>query len=178
MRVGRPCVWIAVLMLGCGADDGDDGSADDTGGTTTMGSATAPTTSGTSPTATMTDGSTSASSSGAADDAPAETSTGGGASSGPAEDSSGPADDSEGGGNSCTPDAADDACRECVKANCCDDWIACANDEVCACTIDCHLAGASLGSCKNQCGGDPETYEAVYFCGQMFCLGTCDWDCC
>lgn len=168
-----------VLVLGCGGDDDDDGVADDGDDTTTMASATDPGTADSSPSsaATMTDGSATASESGA-DDAPAE-SSGASATTGEGEASTAAAESSgDGGGNSCTPDGADDPCRECVKANCCDDWIACANDEVCACTIDCHLGGASLGSCKNQCGGDPETYEALYFCGQMFCLGTCDWDCC
>ena len=174
-----PCVLALALVIGCGGDDGDDGAADTGDDTTT--SATAMTASDSGPTApfTMTDASASASSSGA-DDGPAESETGASASSGPDEGdpSSGGASSDEGGKNSCTPDGADDPCRECVKANCCDDWIACANDDVCACTIDCHLGGSSLGSCKNQCGGDPETYDAVYFCGQMFCLGTCDWDCC
>jgi hypothetical protein len=52
------------------------------------------------------------------------------------------------------------------------------NDEVCACTLDCVFTGASLGSCKNQCNGDSELYESLFFCGQMFCLNTCEWDCC
>jgi hypothetical protein len=177
--------WI--LVLGCGADDGDEGAAEtgDGSGSTTSGSATdtmpTATATDTMPTATATDTMPTASgSSSGGDDGPVETGDDAPASSDGAEapsDSSGPAE-STGGAATCEPDAEDDACRECVKANCCGAWTACQDDEICACTIDCHLAGASLGSCKNQCGGDVETYEAVYFCGQMFCLGTCDWDCC
>jgi hypothetical protein len=52
-------------------------------------------------------------------------------------------------------------------------------DDGCSCIIDCHvLEGNSLGSCESQCDSDGELYQAVFFCGQMYCLGTCEWDCC
>jgi hypothetical protein len=58
---------------------------------------------------------------------------------------------------------------------CCDDYIACRNDEICSCTLDCGLAGGSFGSCSSQCGGQNDYYKGLYFCGQQSCLGTCDW---
>lgn len=44
--------------------------------------------------------------------------------------------------------------------------------------LDCHLGGDSLGKCLNQCDTNDELYKPVFFCGQMYCLGVCEWDCC
>jgi hypothetical protein len=81
-------------------------------------------------------------------------------------------------GGACPEDPADDECRVCVKANCCTHWATCQADDICQCTLDCVLEGNSPGSCKNPCGGENDLYRAVYFCGQAYCLGLCDWDCC
>jgi hypothetical protein len=77
------------------------------------------------------------------------------------------------------PPPAGDLCLECVTTHCCTAWAACQADEPCACVVDCHVVkGGSLGSCRNQCNLDSNLYQALYFCGQMSCLGGCDWDCC
>lgn len=104
----------------------------------------------------------------------AEGSTGSGSTSAPGSSSSG--DDT---GGACEPDPPGNACLECVVPNCCGAWAQCQADEGCACMIECHVVkGGSLGSCKSQCNSDGELYEGVFFCGQMFCLDTCEWDCC
>jgi len=173
----RSVLVALVLALGCGSDDGgDEGQGDTTGSPTTSATATA-TTSTSATTTASTSATTSASGTAGTttddggmttDDGPLPTTDDGGD----------PSSGDESGSGSCEIGPDDDACRECVKGACCDIWTNCMNDDVCACTIDCHLAGASLGSCKNECGGDSELYEAVFFCGQQTCLGTCEWDCC
>jgi hypothetical protein len=101
--------------------------------------------------------------------------------------STGPGDDTSTGTSTmgetagvCEPPPPEgNACLECVVANCCDGWVACQANEPCACVVDCHVVdGGSLGGCSNQCNLDTELYQALYFCGQMYCLGTCEWDCC
>jgi hypothetical protein len=77
------------------------------------------------------------------------------------------------------PPPEGNACLECAAANCCTAWAACQADEPCACVVDCHVVnGGSLGNCSNQCDLDTKLYQALYFCGQQSCLGTCEWDCC
>jgi hypothetical protein len=77
------------------------------------------------------------------------------------------------------PPPEGNACLECAAASCCTAWAACQADEPCACVVDCHVVnGGSLGNCSNQCNLDTELYQALYFCGQQSCLGTCEWDCC
>ena len=174
----RSVLVALVIALGCGSDDGgDEGQGEDTTGspTTTTGTATA-TTSTSATTTASTSATTSATSTTdtTTDDGPMTTDDG----PLPTTDDGGDPSSDDGGSGSCEIGPDDDACRECVKGACCDIWTNCMNDDVCACTIDCHLAGASLGSCKNECCGDSELYEAVFFCGQQTCLGTCEWDCC
>jgi hypothetical protein len=169
-----------VLALGCGSEEDDDGQGEDTSGATTTATtsatsgATMTSTSGATTTATTSASTSATTTAETTDDGPATTEDDGPA---PTTDDGAPTTEADGGAI-CEIGPDDDACRECVKMACCDVWTQCMNDDVCACTIDCHLAGASLGSCKNECGGDSELYEAVFFCGQQTCLGTCDWDCC
>jgi hypothetical protein len=83
------------------------------------------------------------------------------------------------GGDACDPAAQDHPCLECFVDDCCKYWTQCLADEGCTCIIDCHvIEGGSLGSCESQCNSDGELYETIFFCGQMYCLGTCEWDCC
>ena len=151
------------LVLACGGDTDDDTSAgtapttdatatDSTAGSTGDGSSSGTSTSSTSSPSTST---TASSSTSTTSDTTSDTT-----------------------GAGCAADANDDDCRTCIKDNCCLEYQACQNDTACKCLLDCHLGGKSLGNCKSTCNADGETYKVLYFCGQMTCLNTCDWDCC
>jgi hypothetical protein len=163
----------AWLLHGCG----DSSTGEETGASTasTGGGMTTASTDTTAPAIsvgeTSSDGTPTTT---AADSTGAPTSTGPGEGSSDAGSS-----DGETGGVCEPPPPAGDACLECVVANCCTAWVACQADEPCACVVDCHVVqGGSLGMCSNQCNLDSDLYQALYFCGQGSCLGTCDWDCC
>jgi hypothetical protein len=162
---------VAILAGGfaCGDEGGDDGGGSTSTTTTTPTTSTGQTTTSSTTTGSETTTTTSAEGSSSAESngtSPAESS--GAASS----------EGSSGGAGMCGPEDVDDDCRTCLKMACCDAWLMCRNDESCACTFDCHLAGGSLNSCENMCNHDGQLYEYLFFCGQMTCLGTCDWDCC
>lgn len=163
----------SVLLFGCPSSDDDEGGGTTSGTTVTTSATTTMTTSSTDATITTTEVGSS-SEAGSSSTTTAESSSGGAS-----EGSSGaPAESSTGAPGECTPGPDDDDCRVCVQMHCCSAWTACRNDEGCACTVDCHLAGGALNSCENMCNDDGELYEALFFCGQMSCLGTCEWDCC
>jgi hypothetical protein len=177
-RATASFVVVAIFIGGfaCGDEGGDDGGGgtSDATGSTTGAATTMPTTSttqttnssttiGSETTTTSAEGSSSADSMGTT---PAESS------------SAASSEGSSGGAGMCGPEDVDDDCRTCLKMACCDAWLMCRNDESCACTFDCHLGGGALNSCENMCNHDGQLYEYLFFCGQMTCLGTCDWDCC
>lgn len=161
----------AWLLHGCGEASTDD----DTGASSASSGAPTSTTEATSPGTTLDDASSSNASTTAAD------STSTPASTGPGEGSTDAASSDDGDtASACDPPPpAGDACLECAAANCCTTWATCQADEPCACVVDCHVVqGGSLGMCSNQCNLDSDLYQALYFCGQASCLGTCEWDCC
>lgn len=164
------------LLHGCGDSTSDEetgasATATASGTTSTSGETTAPST-------TRGEGS----SDGAPMTTTADSTTDAPGSSGPGEGSRGTdttAGEAETAGVCEPPPPEGSLCLECVVANCCTAWVACQADEPCACVIDCHVVkGGSLGNCSNQCNLDSDLYQAVYFCGQGSCLGTCEWDCC
>jgi hypothetical protein len=173
----RPAIALCSTMLACGGKGGD-GSTSDDGATGPTSSATEPTSDGGPTPSTMTndtapdddgDDDVNPTTQGPSDDTTTE-------SSGPP-----PADSSSDDANPgiCDPAMYDDACLMCVVAPCCQFWMQCQADDGCACIIECHVLGnGSLGSCESQCNSDGELYQAVFFCGQQTCLGTCEWDCC
>lgn len=172
----RVAIVMAWLLPGCG----DSTAGEETNASASASGSGTATTSGetTSPGTTL--GATSS------DDAPVTTAADSSSTSAPASTGPGPE------GSSTDPDTAGetagtceppppegDACLECVVASCCTAWVACQADEPCACVVDCHVVqGGSLGMCSNQCNLDSDLYQALYFCGQGSCLGTCEWDCC
>jgi hypothetical protein len=172
-RAGIVGAWL--LLHGCG----DSSTGEETGASSTATAGGTATTSGGTTAPGTTEGE--ASNSGTPSTTAAD-STGTPGSSGPGEGSTAGSSSAEGAETSGTCEPAPPAgnvCLECVVANCCTAWVACQADEPCACVIDCHVVkGGSLGNCSNQCNLDSELYQAVYFCGQQSCLGTCEWDCC
>jgi hypothetical protein len=168
----RRVLVVAWLLHGCG----DSSTGEETGASATASSSgTATTSSGTTAGTSVGEGSS--------DGTPTTTaadSTGTPVSTGPGEGSSDAgSSDGETGGVCEPPPPAGNACLECAVANCCTAWVACQADEPCACVVDCHVVkGGSLGNCSNQCNLDSDLYQALYFCGQASCLGTCEWDCC
>jgi hypothetical protein len=176
MRGILTVVVCAGLLAGCGGDD-DSGSASSDAGT---GSAS-DTTSGTATTASTSAATTSsdATSAGTATD-PSTTSDGSASTTDPSSTAGSSGDDStsadDTGSLSCPIETDDIDCIQCVKPPCCEHWANCQNDDSCACIVECHVVdGGSLGACRSTCG-DSTLYNALYFCGQMYCLGTCDWD--
>lgn len=167
-------IIVAWLLHGCG----DSTSGEETGASATASGSGTASTSGeaTSPGTTRGEGS----SDGTPVTTAADSSTSAPASSGPGTDaSSGPGTAGETAGTCEPPPPEGDACLECVVASCCTAWVACQADEPCACVVDCHVVqGGSLGMCSNQCNLDSDLYQALYFCGQGSCLGSCEWDCC
>lgn len=167
-------IVVAWLLHGCG----DSTAGDETGASATASGSGTATTSGeaTSPGTTRGEGSSDGTPVTTAADS---TTTGAPASSGTGTDSSDPGTAGETAGTCEPPPPAGDACLECVVASCCTAWVACQADEPCACVVDCHVVqGGSLGMCSNQCNLDSDLYQALYFCGQGSCLGTCEWQCC
>jgi hypothetical protein len=164
----RGALVVGWLLGGCG----DSATGDETAASTSTAGGTATTSSETTAAGTTTEGtSEEIPTTGAAD----SSST---AITGPGEDSSA-GGDGETAGSCEPPPPAGDACLECAAANCCTAWAACQANEPCACVVDCHVVqGGSLGMCRNQCNLDTNLYQALYFCGQASCLGTCVWDCC
>jgi hypothetical protein len=164
-------------LVGCPADDGGE-STNTTEGTstaTTTGSGSGASSGGMSMSSTSsssTDEGTSSSSDGSTTEVatgPVNT-TGSSSSSG---------EDPTNGGDACDPEAQEHPCLECFVDDCCKSWTMCLADEGCTCIVDCHvIEGGSLGGCESQCDSDGELYQALFFCGQMYCLGTCEWDCC
>ena len=174
-------VSVVLGMAGCPADDGDDSTStsEGTSSATTTGSGSSASSGGMS-----TASSTSASTSSTTEDV---TSSGEGSTTevgtGPASmtdtSSSSGGRDPTGDGEACDPDAQDHPCLECFVDDCCKSWTMCLADEGCECIVDCHVIdGGSLGNCESQCNSDGELYQQLFFCGQMYCLGTCEWDCC
>ena len=175
MRRHRSLLIAALLhaTVGCGEPSGGDDGRSSTG---SSGSASTGTTSGPSSATSTGDGSGTSSSASSDGPGPGTSTTGPDPSTTDGDGSS----DGGGTGPICEPTPpAGDLCLECVHANCCVTWQACMNDEPCACVVDCHVVqGNSLGMCSNACNLDSDLYQALYFCGQASCLGSCDWDCC
>ena len=174
-------VIVALLVLtGCSGDDGGG----ETGAATSTGSASSG-----SPTTSGEDGTTDSDDDDDDDDDSAGVTTDGGEDTGPGSSGSDEAGDSTGedggdstdeGGNACDPDAQPNECLTCVATNCCNALSLCGGSAACECIIECHVVkGNSIGNCKSTCDADDaavEAYNGVYFCGQMSCLGTCDWN--
>jgi hypothetical protein len=168
-----PTVLVALtLVLGCGDDGGSDSDSTGSGTESTSSDTTTSTSEGTS-SATSASTSSDASTDPSTSSASTTTTTGGSTS-----DSAGTGtttDSATSGAGLCEPTNDDGECYTCVKSNCCQAWTLCQNDESCACILDCHVVqGNSLGMCRSTCG-DSMLYNGVYFCGQMSCLGLCDW---
>lgn len=168
---------VLVLFLGsvaCG-DDGDEG------GESAAQTSSEPQTTGASSTGSMSsDGSTSTTAGDGSSTSSTTSSTSDSGSTSAASTSSGTGGSGTGdagtGAAVCDPSASDGECFTCVKSNCCVAWTLCQDDPICECTLECHVVdGNSLGQCRNQCGGETANYNGVYFCGQMNCLGLCDW---
>jgi hypothetical protein len=174
MRIPGAIAILLCVAVGCSGDDGGTESgastAMQTGTSTTM-----PMTSTSTSTTDATQGGT-----GSTGEPPSTEGSGTapGTSTSEPSSSSGMAESAEG-GDVCDPETYDHPCLQCFVDDCCQHWMSCLADEGCSCMIDCHvIEGGSLGSCESQCDSDGELYQAVFFCGQMYCLGTCDWDCC
>jgi hypothetical protein len=149
-------------LTGCPGDD----SATDTGNDTGSGTGMASTGGDTNPGTTNPDPDSTGS-----DPTTPGTDSGGPAtdSGGPATDSGGPATDSGDSGSGsgdtgtasiCDPDAADDECAMCVKANCCTALEACDADGDAAAGCNCYQAcvnagGGPIGDCDMTCGVNP-----------------------
>ena len=81
----------------------------------------------------------------------------------------------------CTSDACGfaytDACDDCVKANCCTQNLACANDPACQAIVKCS-GGCTTSACTSACeqgasaSADAE-FKAVVACNQGSCLQAC-----
>lgn len=84
-------------------------------------------------------------------------------------------------GDVCEPldtfDRFDMACGECLALDCCDLVLACAGIDECLCLADCTLGGASVGTCKNACGGvlpsEIDELEPLLECATAACDGAC-----
>ena len=175
--------WLCVftlLVVGCSDTSGEDDVTDQSG---TGSSTTGASSSDGGPTGD--DGSGDTADGG--DDGSGDATQGGSEDTGPGSTGSADADTgSESGGGStdeggaCDPDAQPNECLMCVATPCCNLLGGCEGDEGCACLLDCHVEqGNSIGNCKSQCNASDDAiglYNGVYFCGQMSCLGTCDWD--
>lgn len=176
---------VVVGLLGCGGDDGTgDSGSDDTSGAATAGS----TMTAGSATTMSTSASSADTGSGSATGDDDDPGTQGPSSTSETADGPGSSGDDTGPGSSGDPGddgagvcegAQANACLDCAVGACCQQWTDCQADEGCTCVVNCHVVrGGSLGSCESQCGSDGELYQALFFCGQQSCLGTCEWDCC
>jgi hypothetical protein len=84
-------------------------------------------------------------------------------------------------GDVCEPldtfDTFDMACGECLALDCCDLALACAGIDECLCLADCMIGGASVGTCKNACGGvlpsDIDELEPLLECATAACDAAC-----
>jgi hypothetical protein len=85
------------------------------------------------------------------------------------------------GGEVCEPldtfDMFDMACGECLALDCCDLALTCAGIDECLCLADCTLGGASVGTCKNACGGvspnEINELEPLLECATAACDDAC-----
>jgi hypothetical protein len=68
-------------------------------------------------------------------------------------------------------------CGECLALDCCDLALVCAGIDECLCLADCMLGGASLGTCKNACGGvlpsDIDELDPLLECATAACDEAC-----
>ena len=73
---------------------------------------------------------------------------------------------------SCPVEADDVPCEVCGKGACCAEYLACVADEMCACALDCYLAGTSVGDCFVTCGAAPAALD-LFNCAAPACEGIC-----
>ena len=59
-----------------------------------------------------------------------------------------------------------------VRKACCAEYLACVADEMCACALDCYLAGTSVGDCFVTCGAAPAALD-LFNCAAPACEGIC-----
>jgi hypothetical protein len=123
-----------------GHDGGDDADDDDDGGSTAA-----------SPDDTMDDDGSPPATTGAGDDAGADTGAGMGG-----DEDTGAGDDATTGmaGGICDPVPGDDPCNACTKLSCCPQLMACLADEACSCFMECADAGGDPFGCSSDCGAD------------------------
>ncbi|MBX7082213.1 MAG: hypothetical protein K1X88_23595 [Nannocystaceae bacterium] len=96
-----------------------------------------------------------------------------GSSTAGASSSSSSADASTGAG-ACELDGSEDACLACRKNLCCDEWAACAANEVCTCIDDCIEAGGDAAACTStHCAGPDPDYDHLHQCTQSHCVDLC-----
>jgi hypothetical protein len=68
----------------------------------------------------------------------------------------------------CAPDGADDVCTACLKAQCCDQLVACEGDLTCECWADCIPTGADCTHCGKPFGPSGAL---------LLCVTNCDVEC-
>lgn len=100
--------------------------------------------------------------------------TTGAASSGGSESSSTAADDSTTAADPCAPAAEDDACLACRKHGCCEEWTACAADEICTCIDTCIADGGDPTACETvHCAGPNDPWTHLHQCSATACAAEC-----
>jgi hypothetical protein len=73
----------------------------------------------------------------------------------------------------CIVEPEDTACVQCVKENCCAEYDACTEDEICNCALDCINAGGVAEDCANDCGTTAAVTE-LFVCGYLSCQAECE----
>jgi len=176
-KIGRRALVILCafsLTMACG--DSDDGGSDDNGdgGSTTSDTGGSGTTGDGGGSGTGSDGGGSATD-GGTDDGGTGTGTGTG--------DGGTGTGTGTGGNDCPSEAEDGECVACIKANCCEGYQICVEDEDCTCVLEC-LEGGGAGTgtgtgtgtggvnCPALCNGGG-AWSSMQYCVMGMCPDEC-----
>ena len=85
----------------------------------------------------------------------------------------GPPGDSSGEPPPICPAEPDDVpCEVCGKEACCAQYLACIDDVMCACALECYLAGTDTAECFVMCGASPAALD-LFNCAAPACEGVC-----
>ena len=173
---------LILFSLRCSNDDGTDtstGGQTNTGGAATGGSSSGGTSGadtggsgGQSGSAGATTGG-SAGAGGTTTGGSAGTDTGGGA----GDDGSG-GEGASGGAGACDAATADGDCTECLKSECCDQWVECQSDADCSACNACLDTAGDLGTCATMtlCDITPPATAAMLLCAYAQCQSQCGLD--
>jgi thiol-disulfide isomerase/thioredoxin len=77
---------------------------------------------------------------------------------------------------SCAPARNDRRCLNCVKAACCAEFQACANDAPCPCWAGTRVSFTSRANALTVCGPAPASYQALAACLDARCADNCPAD--